>query len=806
MRKIIALVLVSVSMFVVACKKEIVPPVIKPVESNLSISYNSQSFQLVYSVSNQIQGESLKASSSSSWLSVVSVGEQIISLKAQENNDGKNREALLTLSYANAEDVIVKVTQAFVASELIFEPSHLSTNYTSKSSTFSFSINNAREGEGVKAESLDSWISIIEVGKSSISFNISENSTGKERKSGIKVTYGSLSKVFDITQSYTSSAISCEPASQSTDYTKKELFFAFSLSGEKEGAEMKAISQSDWISNVMVSNNTVKYMVSDNNSGTRREGVIKLTYADAVQEYRVTQEYTAAVITLSKESDNMNCLPGDYSFDYTLSNMHDGVNISSNCDSDWISNIKINDGKVTYSISQNTSKADRTGNITLIYGNVSKSFSIHQTYPIISISPSTTRTDHFAKDITVKITVSNPVPEGSFICQPNTSWFTYKDMKEEDFTFHVQTNNSGKEREGKYTIMYCNLDKREYYSSIEYIIVQGEQAEDLSISGTANCYVAGPNGKYMFVPTEGNTKTRLSGIVSVEVLWESFGTSSAPEAGDLIRRAEYSNGYITFETSDKEGNALIAAKDASGEIVWSWHIWRSILPQLENYKNGAGEMLSCNLGSVTTASKSDVRYGGLLYQWGRKDPFLGADNKSSNTRAASTGSWPEAVTSNQSTGTINYSTKNPMTFIAANNSNNDWYYTGSESVDNSRWGINKTKYDPCPAGYKLPTGGFNGFWFKAANGYNFNAKWDDSNKGCSISGITISGECWYPACGAYSSKGRLQNVGTEGYIWSVSDATSDANKASIFWVNKSGADCGFFSTRADGLSVRCVKE
>ena len=94
-------------------------------------------------------------------------------------------------------------------------------------------------------------------------------------------------------------------------------------------------------------------------------------------------------------------------------------------------------------------------------------------------------------------------------------------------------------------------------------------------------------------------------------------------------------------------------------------------PQGQVYYNNAGTMMDRNLGA-TSATPGDVGALGLLYQWGRKDPFLGGGSISSNTVAKSTGTWPSAVSSDSNTGTIAYATSNPTTFIMRNSNNYDW--------------------------------------------------------------------------------------------------------------------------------------
>jgi hypothetical protein len=95
-------------------------------------------------------------------------------------------------------------------------------------------------------------------------------------------------------------------------------------------------------------------------------------------------------------------------------------------------------------------------------------------------------------------------------------------------------------------------------------------------------------------------------------------------------------------------------------------------------------MMDRNLGA-TSAKPGDASALGLLYQWGRKDPFLGSTSISEDIEAASTLKWPDPVASTKETGTIAYSVSHPTTFITTREENYDWYYTGEFSTDNTRW-------------------------------------------------------------------------------------------------------------------------
>lgn len=102
-----------------------------------------------------------------------------------------------------------------------------------------------------------------------------------------------------------------------------------------------------------------------------------------------------------------------------------------------------------------------------------------------------------------------------------------------------------------------------------------------------------------------------------------------------------------YVRAGEEGNALIGAYNKNGEIIWSWHIWvtnnePANLSNAVTYStyawNETGIMtdvrvpgyaiMSCNLGALANEpDPTDVSNGvspnthGMLYQWGRKDPF-----------------------------------------------------------------------------------------------------------------------------------------------------------------------------------------
>ena len=355
------------------------------------------------------------------------------------------------------------------------------------------------------------------------------------------------------------------------------------------------------------------------------------------------------------------------------------------------------------------------------------------------------------------------------------------------------------------------------------LLCSSKPALDLSHKGTANCYIVSAPGQYCFdARVKGGSGISVGKAASAQVLWESFGTADAPAKGSIVSDVVLKDGFVFFSTAEKlaDGNALIAVYDASGNILWSWHIWVcegfDPVRTAQVYANAAGTMMDRNLGA-TSATPGDVHCLGLLYQWGRKDPFLGsayAINASLQKQetAASTLEWPEAVKPSGETGTVGYAVAHPTTFILRNNSTFDWLCDDSTEGE-GLWGSVKTENDPCPAGWRVPDGGPDGIWSKAwgSSQYVRDGLLDSEYKGFNFgeaAGKRKFGHqdmIWYPTAGFKSlNDGAIKFAGFDGYCWSCTPCRTDAYYLAYHYdayVYPMG-DYG----KAMGLSVRCVKE
>ena len=238
----------------------------------------------------------------------------------------------------------------------------------------------------------------------------------------------------------------------------------------------------------------------------------------------------------------------------------------------------------------------------------------------------------------------------------------------------------------------------------DYVNPFAADIRDLDTDGNANCYIVTEAGGYKFKAVKGNNSIAfLEDPDNATVLWETWNDASEVTAGSVLASADYAEDYIIIHTPDElhPGNAVVAVKNADGEILWSWHIWIPATEIKTGYFSGVlGEdFMDRNLGAlvVTTDGEEliDPRSYGMVYQWGRKDPFVASGVANSNTLATYTGA-PDEVAPGQIT--LEESIKNPR--LLGHVDNGDWLLESNDLM----WSeTEKTLYDPCPPGYRAPT-------------------------------------------------------------------------------------------------------
>ena len=243
------------------------------------------------------------------------------------------------------------------------------------------------------------------------------------------------------------------------------------------------------------------------------------------------------------------------------------------------------------------------------------------------------------------------------------------------------------------TFITTSDDLTVYSEAVSFITPNEAGLIDLSHNGSANCYIVHPwAGRYSIDLVKGNSSESVGEAATAAILWETNNKNTSLEVNSIIESAEIEGDILKFTVSDDAvpGNALIAAMNDDGVILWSWHIWVVDLDPSVTYNtyNNGTVMMDRNLGATSVQSNADAGdYSafGLYYQWGRKDPFayLGSVVPEGSIK---TYSYDSVYNS------IDYATQHPTEVYDGV----DWNH------DESLWNITKTIYDPCPAGWRVP--------------------------------------------------------------------------------------------------------
>lgn len=343
------------------------------------------------------------------------------------------------------------------------------------------------------------------------------------------------------------------------------------------------------------------------------------------------------------------------------------------------------------------------------------------------------------------------------------------------------------------------------------------------LMNTANCYVVTHPGYYKFPLVYGNAiKNGATNAIAYGVgtnsttfvnhlnqpiedpyIYENSGCTVGSadllwqDAQDLISNISLSGDkhYIQFKITKEniqQGNAVIAVKDGSDNIMWSWHIWVTNKNVYETYTYGDYKFMPIALGERETAQGTTCTF----YQWGRKDPFPGA---------TADGKTTDHIPSQTS---YNSSITNPGNFIVGTSdsqylydwiSNNykDLWNVGNTSTSSLIATSQKTIYDPSPVGFKVPPPAafYDGMFVASgfSNGY----------KG------TVDGDFWRAFGYLGWDTGSSAYVGAGGYYWSCGPDENGSYR--LGWglrLDSSGVnpqyDVGY--VRSYGFTVRPVSE
>jgi hypothetical protein len=234
-----------------------------------------------------------------------------------------------------------------------------------------------------------------------------------------------------------------------------------------------------------------------------------------------------------------------------------------------------------------------------------------------------------------------------------------------------------------------------------------------SYDGLSNCYLIAPGGNKTIPITRAITIGGMdeAETATLDVLWKDADIIS----GTPTLSGSGASRTLQVTATSTQGNAVIALKGSDGTIYWSWHIWVSTYANQTISQNNY-QFMDRNLGA--TDNTFSLEGYGLLYQWGRKDPFPGGVpgtagyiklDKFKGMPGAGTSADDEMPVYTQSRHqsdigirkAILESIKKPTTYFSGSGLRNQWLPLASINL----WcttTIKKSVYDPCPDGYRMP--------------------------------------------------------------------------------------------------------
>ena len=407
------------------------------------------------------------------------------------------------------------------------------------------------------------------------------------------------------------------------------------------------------------------------------------------------------------------------------------------------------------------------------------------------------------------VVVANAVSNIAFDVKPAEEWIHVASVRSQAYTITLKLddNKTGEIREG--IVYFVKAGTEECVQTIKIAqlpAIDEVGPKNLSKKGAANSYIVTEAGEYKFWAVKGNSGIEVNPAF-VEVLWETWNNAEEVTANSVIANVSLSGSYVVFSTPEtlKPGNAVIAAKDAAGVILWSWHIW---VPETEivtaDYGIYPAPMMDRNLGALVAATAdaaAPVESFGLTYQWGRKDPFPGPKAVKSGDNATVAGvavsTKPGNGTTAESCMTVEEAIANPT--VLGFTQNGDWL--PAELADNTLWQNEvKTMYDPCPPGYRVPArdteSAFHSSDLSAATGWQDNAanNWFALGDPLAI----------FPFAGYRDdySPGGLTHAYDRGAYWTA--YSSQAPKAYYVNVRTGSAHARAEAGKSRAGSVRCV--
>lgn len=402
---------------------------------------------------------------------------------------------------------------------------------------------------------------------------------------------------------------------------------------------------------------------------------------------------------------------------------------------DWLSEQKKDGMDLYLTVAANTTESARSTTVTFYVPGVSNA---------VASASVTVRQQGavFDPEIIVEQSLEVPSEGGSFTVEVSTNQPSWEAEVLDDaaswlsavasgasLKIDVAPNNLEDSRKGMVRVYAPGKANALTFKNIAIVqapLVIEYDPVNLSENGRSNCYIITHKGEYSFDASVRGNGLSSTGLAAPSKLSPAGARLVWQTAKGMIKRLSFADGVISFEAARINGSAVIAATDASGNIIWSWHIWYPSA-EVQGLRNQAGdEMMNLNLGALDNEPSSITSHG-MLYQWGRKDPFPYSPSPSGGSIVTMPINVYDIDGNPVSIGhtdmysladnSLAFSIANPATCISNNHQYStcrDWLVPAQSN--NALWGNpsgdersdgkyvktgTKSFYDPCPLGWRV---------------------------------------------------------------------------------------------------------
>ena len=711
-------------------------PVLTPIKTDYSIGAEGGELKITFKTN-----QTYEAKSNANWLKVSTptkaVTTETVTVTAEANKSTEARTAKVTIK-AGTLDATITVTQAGLVPTIDI-----------KGST-SFTI--GAEGGDVTVDVTSNVdynvdIDVAWISRKGTTFTVKPNESESDRSGVITFSYGDISRVVSVKQNGKTPEPSLEIAPTSKNVGAAGETFTVTVTTNQGSATGK--SSAEWVT---VSGN--KVTVAENTGSESRTATVTFTAGSLSKTLTIKQEGKASGDSVLENG-------GASTYNVSAEGEDITVTVRSNVEykislggCDWITQTKaatVNEYQHIFHVSANEGDA-RTATISFTYDeSLTFSVSVSQAAyvpptddPYIEINKTEVQAEAEGETITISVDANC-----EYGAECDDEWISITGVGAE-LTFDVAANPSTSARTAMIQLTY------QWVQTFLTVVQAGaEDDEDpfdvgsnLSVNGTANCYVVTKSGNFTFdasvigngpdgfIWDEVRAADALLWPTSPELTKIEKGPVKPAQAfvlwndGDVVTDVKYNAGdkTISFTATGNKGAALIglydkfssAATAAVDEAIWSWLIWCTDSPKhfrQRDMDDNEYVLMDRNIGAISAdpdAAKLEDTYG-YYFQWGRPNPLkayigMAADFQMCQEEMKTALTHPTFVYNGGSKTNEWYNTGIALARVTADLWGNPMHMfatVGENAVDHhpnhAMLGeLKKTIYDPCPPGYLVP--------------------------------------------------------------------------------------------------------